>query len=150
MNPMPSPPDSTKTSLQQRLSAHAADHWPTLATLDVPFKGAFAYIDGHLPDGDTLPLMRLRYGGSANRWGFALYLASKDGYQDQILPTGFTAGTPEKPSTASPPSTSTTPNPRRTYAADHLARPLIPSKHGSPRIPLEPRGNRCPKDRYAK
>jgi hypothetical protein len=96
MNPMPSPPDSTKTSLQQRLNAHAADHWPTLATLDVRFKGAFAYIDGHLLDGDTMPLMRLRYGGSANRWGFALYLASKDGYQDQILPTGFTAGTPEE------------------------------------------------------
>ena len=74
MNPMATPPDSTKTSLQQRLSAHAADHWPTLATLDVRFKGAFAYIDGQLPDGDTLPLMRLRYSGSANRWGFALYL----------------------------------------------------------------------------
>jgi hypothetical protein len=33
-------------------------------------------------------LCRLRYGGSATRWGFALYLASKDGYQDSILPTG--------------------------------------------------------------
>ena len=32
--------------------------------------------------------MRLRYGGSANRWGFAIYLASKDGYQDSVLPTG--------------------------------------------------------------
>ncbi len=35
---------------------HAATHWPAL--------------------------MQLRYGGSAGRWGFALYLTSTDGYQD--------------------------------------------------------------------
>lgn len=93
---MPSPPQSTKTSLRQRLRAHAATHWPALTKVDVRFRGTFAYIDGQLPDGETLPLMRLRYGGSASRWGFALYLASKDGYQDQVLPTGFTAGTPEE------------------------------------------------------
>jgi hypothetical protein len=93
---MPAPPESTKTSLQQRLDLHARAHWTALAKVDVRFKGAFAYVDAHLPDGDTLPLMRLRYGGSANHWGFALYLASKDGYQDQFLPTGFTAGTLEE------------------------------------------------------
>ena len=49
----------------------------------------------HLPDGDTMPLMRLRYGGSAARWGFAIYLASKDGYEDSVLPTGDLAGAPE-------------------------------------------------------
>jgi hypothetical protein len=96
MGAMVAPPESTRTSLQQRLNSHVAAHWPTLTTVNVRFRGAFAYVEGHLPDGDTLPLMRLRYGGSANRWGFALYLASKDGYQDQILPTGFTAGTPEE------------------------------------------------------
>ena len=42
-----------------------------------------------------MPLMRLRYGGSAARWGFAVYLASKNGYQDSVLPTGHTAGAPE-------------------------------------------------------
>lgn len=93
---MPAPPESTKTSLQQRLNEHARTHWPALAKIDVRFRGTFAYIDAHLPDGDTLPLMRLRYGGSASRWGFALYLASKDGYRDQFLPTGRTAGTPEE------------------------------------------------------
>ena len=69
--------------------------WPQLARLTTRFRGTFAYVDGHLPDGETLPLMRLRYGGSANRWGFAIYLASKDGYQDSVLPTGAFAGTPE-------------------------------------------------------
>ncbi|MGH3845232.1 MAG: hypothetical protein ACRDS0_27950 [Pseudonocardiaceae bacterium] len=42
-----------------------------------------------------LPLMRLRYGGSAARWGFAIYLASSNGYQDSILPTGTFAGSPQ-------------------------------------------------------
>lgn len=39
--------------------------------------------------------MRLRYGGSAARWGFAMYPASEDGYEDAVLPTGAFAGLPE-------------------------------------------------------
>ena len=74
---MAAPPASTKTSLQQRLSARARERWPELAGIDVKFRGEFAYVTGRLKDGDTQPLMRLRYGGSAARWGFAIYLASK-------------------------------------------------------------------------
>jgi len=96
MNAIPQPPDWTKNSLHQRLNTHARTHWPALSTVDVRFRSTFAYIDGHLTDGDTQPLIRLRYGGSANRWGFALYLAIKNGYQEQYLPTGHTAGTPEE------------------------------------------------------
>ena len=59
------------------------------------FRGAFAYVTATMPDGDSMPLMRLRYGGSAARWGFAVYLASKDGYEDSVLPTGDLAGAPE-------------------------------------------------------
>ena len=95
MTHMAAPPASTKTSLQQRLSAHARAHWPQLAGVRVRSRGAFTYVDGQLLDGDTLPLMRLRYGGSAARWGFAMYLASKDGYEDAVLPTGAFAGLPE-------------------------------------------------------
>jgi len=89
----------------------------------VRFRGTFAYVQGQLHDGQTLPLMRLRYGGSAARWGFAIYLASKDGYQDAVLPTGDFAGAPEDALTPPPASTSTIPgltNPRRTYKPDHL------------------------------
>jgi hypothetical protein len=92
---MPAPPASTKTSLQQRLSARARQRWPQLDGVDVRFRGAFAYVTARLPDGDAMPLMRLRYGGSAARWGFAVYLASKNAYQDSVLPTGHTAGAPE-------------------------------------------------------
>ena len=55
----------------------------------------FAYVTANMPDGDSMPLMRLRYGGSAARWGFAVYLASKDGYEDSVLSTGDLAGAPE-------------------------------------------------------
>ena len=58
------------------------------------FRGEFAYVTGRLKDSDP-PLIRLRYGGSAARWGFAIYLASKDGYQNSALPTGVFAGAPE-------------------------------------------------------
>lgn len=49
MTLMAAPPASTKTSLQQRLSAHARAQWPQLARVTVRFRGAFAYVDGQLP-----------------------------------------------------------------------------------------------------
>jgi hypothetical protein len=89
------PPTSTKTSLTQRLNHHARHRWPDLASIEVRFRANFAYIDGRCPDGTTLKLCRLRYGGSAHTWGFALYRASHDDYQDTYLPNGMTAGNPE-------------------------------------------------------
>ena len=90
MCPMPAIPESTKTSLAQRLRAHAKDSWPQLAEVHVRYHGQFAYVAGELADGDRLPLMRLRYGGSAHRWGSAIYVASTDSYEDQIWFTGST------------------------------------------------------------
>lgn len=90
------PPESTKTSLRQRLAAHAQAHWPELAELDIRHRGGFAYLTGKLHDGTTMPLCRLRYNGSATIWGFAIYLASKDGYQDSFLPSGLPVGTPQE------------------------------------------------------
>jgi hypothetical protein len=88
-------PDSTKGSVRLRLSARVRDRWPGLDHVEVRYRGGFAYLTGHLPDGDVLPLCRLRYGGSANRWGFAIYRASHDDYENSYLPTGDTTGTPE-------------------------------------------------------
>jgi len=92
---MVNPPESTQTSCRQRVRARARERWPQLAEVAVRFRAGFAYIDGQLPDGTVLPLCRLRYGGSASMWGFAVYLASKDGYQEAILPSGSFAGSPE-------------------------------------------------------
>lgn len=96
MTDMATPPESTKTSLRQRLTRHAQDHWPQLAAVHVRYHGLFAYVEGELTDGDRWPLIRLRYGGSASTWGFGLYLASSGKYENQILPTGLPVGTPEE------------------------------------------------------
>ena len=90
------PPESTKISLSQKLSARARERWPQLAGVDVRFHGRFAYITGQLANGERLPLCRLRYGGYASRWGFAIWRASHEDYQDSVLPTGSPAGTPEE------------------------------------------------------
>lgn len=92
----PAIPASTKTSLAQRLRQHARQNWPQLSDLHFRYHGQFAYIEGELSGGARLPLIRLRYGGSASIWGFGLYLASSGKYENQILPTGMTAGTPQE------------------------------------------------------
>ncbi len=92
---MATPPDSTKSSLSQRLTEHAHTRWPGVR-VQVRFRGAFAYISAVLPDGDVQPLCRLRYGGSASTWGFAIYRASHDDYEPNYLPSGMSAGTPEE------------------------------------------------------
>jgi hypothetical protein len=96
MTDMATPPDSTKTSLRQRLLARTRQRWPQLATLQIRHHGPFAYVTGELADGTTLPLFRLRYTGSATTWGFAIYRASHDNYQDSTLPSGYPAGTPQE------------------------------------------------------
>ena len=60
------------------------------------FRSNFAYVDGEIADGPTIPLCRLRYGGSAHTWGFAIYRASHDDYEDSFLPNGMTGGSPEE------------------------------------------------------
>ena len=68
---------------------------PRLARVQVRYRAGFAYVDAVLTDGDQLRLCRLRYAGSASQWGFAIYRASHDDYQDSYLPTGFMGGTAE-------------------------------------------------------
>ena len=92
---MAKPPDSTKTSLRQKLAERTRERWPQLAGITVRWHGQFAYVAGQLPDGTTLPLMRLRYNDSASHWGFAIYRASHDDYDQSVLPTGYPFGTPQ-------------------------------------------------------
>jgi hypothetical protein len=63
-----------------------------LADIQVRFRASFAYVDGRLPNGEVLPLCRLRYGGSAT---FAIYLASGNRYEDPVRPTGAFEARPE-------------------------------------------------------
>jgi hypothetical protein len=81
--------------LLYRLNAHARKHWPQITDLNLRYRAQFAYVRAELDDGTTQPLIRLRYGGSAQHWGFGLYLASSDKYE-KVLPSGFPTGSPEE------------------------------------------------------
>jgi hypothetical protein len=93
---MPKPPESTKNSLRWKLREHATNRWPQLTAITTRFRGQFAYVDAALPDQTVMPLMRLRYNGSASIWGFAIYLASSSKYEDSFLPNGTPSGSPEE------------------------------------------------------
>ena len=92
---MKGPPASTKASLTQRLNTRAQERWPEFDSIEVRFRANFAYVEGREADGGVLKLCRLRYGGSAQLWGFALYRASHDDYEDAVLPNGMFAGSAE-------------------------------------------------------
>ncbi|WP_327111500.1 hypothetical protein OG206_01975 [Streptomyces sp. NBC_01341] len=89
------PPDSMQHHLHVRLNARTKDRWPHLARVEVRFRTGFAYVRGELKDGEQIPLCRLRFTGVLHTWGFALYLASRDKYEDNFLPTGLPFGSPE-------------------------------------------------------
>ena len=66
-----------------------------MSAVKVRFRSGFAYADGQIGE-EVLPLFRLRYSGSASRWGFGMYRASHDDYEDSFLPTGSMGGSPEE------------------------------------------------------
>ena len=96
MKHVPAIPDSTRSSVTWRLILHAEKNWPQLDKVQVTFRGGFAYASGVLPGGEKLPLLRLRYGGSAHSFGFAIYSAARDRYEDALLLTGLPTGTPQE------------------------------------------------------
>jgi hypothetical protein len=96
MRHMPAIPEPTRSSITVRLLDHAEQNWPQLAKVRARYHGSFAYITGVLRNGEQIPLFRLRYGGSARSFGFAIYSAASDRYQDALLRTGLPTGTPEE------------------------------------------------------
>jgi hypothetical protein len=96
MGNMPAIPESTRSSITLRLLRHAKEHWPRLEELQVTYRGGFAYTTAALPGSDPQPLFRLRYGGSAHSFGFALYSHASGHYEDTALLTGSPLGTPQE------------------------------------------------------
>jgi hypothetical protein len=60
-----------------------------------PEAGVSVTLPGHR---EPMPILRLRYQGSADRWAIAVYLASDNRYTESELPTSFgpRTGTPEQ------------------------------------------------------
>jgi|SRR5450755_1865848 hypothetical protein len=96
MGHVPAIPESTRDSITWRLILHAEKNWPQLEKVQVTCRGAFAYAAGVLPGGQVIPLFRLRYGGSAHSFGFAIYTAARERYEDALLLTGYPTGTPQE------------------------------------------------------
>jgi hypothetical protein len=89
-------PDGARRALARRLDLRRQERWPELLELTIRYRGSYAYIDGTTAEDGSLPLFRLRYLGSPHQWGFAIYLASKDGYEESILPRGSFTGAAEE------------------------------------------------------
>ena len=49
-----------------------------------------------LRNSEQIPLFRLRYGGSAHSFGFAIHSPARDRYDDAILLTGLPTGSPQE------------------------------------------------------
>jgi len=96
MGHVPAIPESTRDSITWRLILHAEKNWPQLDKVQVTCRGGFAYAAGVLPGGEKIPLFRLRYGGSAHSFGFAIHSAARDRYEDALLLTGLPTGTPQE------------------------------------------------------
>lgn len=94
MNDMPTPSEHTRLSLEARLGERARTAWPQLEQLHIRHRGAFAYVEAELANGERVKLMRLRCTGAVGRWGFALCHAGGDRYEDCLLPSGSATGTP--------------------------------------------------------
>jgi hypothetical protein len=89
-------PERACGELVERLDVHASRRWSALGAIGVRFRTPFAYVSAEMPEGYTQPLFRLRWTGSRDRWGFAIWLASKDGYAVSVLPSGSFTGSPEE------------------------------------------------------
>jgi hypothetical protein len=89
-------PDSARRALARRLDIRRQERWPDLLDINIRYRGSFAYVEGVTADDGSLPLCRLRYLGSPQEWGFAIYLASNDRYEDSILPRGSFTGAAEE------------------------------------------------------
>ena len=90
-------PERARLELERRLEAHRKERWSMLQEARVRFHAPYAYIEATMPEGYDQPLFRLRWTGHPHqKWAFAIYLASRDGYENSVLPSGALVGTVEE------------------------------------------------------
>ena len=125
MRRMPAIPESTRSSLILRLLDHAESNWPQLDKVQARYRGSFAYITGVLPGGEQIPLFRLRYGGSAHSFGFAIYSAAPTATKTPSCSPDCPSAAPKKPSTPPASSTSQCPETNPDPDPDELTESVI-------------------------
>jgi hypothetical protein len=92
---MPVPPRKLKDEVEDELDHYASQRWPQLEEVTIRWHGSHGYVAGYITEDDAIPLCRITYLGSPGDWGFAIYQASTETYQESVLPGGSTAGTPQ-------------------------------------------------------
>jgi hypothetical protein len=93
------PDPQTRSAVTRRIIAHVTRGWPRLGEPIVRHRGRYCYVSAVLPGRrKPTPILRLRYQGSADRWGIGIYLASSAQYTESELPASFgpKTGTPEE------------------------------------------------------
>ena len=91
MEGMAVPTARLKTYIEGHLDFHASQRWPQLEEVTISWRGSYGYVSAYLTEDEAIPVCRLRYLGSDTGWGFALYQASSERYDDTLLPDGSAA-----------------------------------------------------------
>jgi hypothetical protein len=96
MTDMPVPDRRTKDQVEGELDFYASERWPQLEEVTITWRGSYGYVHAYVTVTESIPLCRMRYLGLPDEWGFALYRASTEQYEDTLLPTGSFTGTPQQ------------------------------------------------------
>jgi hypothetical protein len=100
MDSVPQTPDpQTRNAVTARIIAHVTAGWPRLGEPLVRYRGPYCYVAALLPGHrEPMPILRLRWQGSADDWAIAIYKASTGQYSENELPRalGGATGTPER------------------------------------------------------
>lgn len=100
MDSVPQTPDEqTRNAVTRRIIARVAAGWPRLSEPFVRYRGQYCYVAVLLPGHrDPIPILRLRYQGSADEWAIGIYKASTGQYSENEFPGSFggATGTPEQ------------------------------------------------------
>jgi hypothetical protein len=93
------PSQQTRNDVTRRITARVTAGWPRLGEPIVTWRGRYCYVAAKLPGHrEPTPILRLRYQGTADQWGIAIYKASTGQYSETELPGSFgpATGTPEE------------------------------------------------------
>jgi hypothetical protein len=96
LEPIPVPARKLKDQVEDDLDHHASQRWPQLEEVTIRWHGSYYYVSGYVTEDDAIPLCRIAYLVSPGDWGFAIYQASTETYQESILPGGSHTGTPQE------------------------------------------------------
>ena len=100
MDSVPQTPDQqARNAVTARIIAHVTAGWPRLGEPFVRYRGPYCYVAALLPGyREPMPILRLRWQGSAGQRAIAIYKASTGQYSETELPGAFggVTGTPEQ------------------------------------------------------